>query len=88
MQDIKQAVEDEFLKKELLKFAADLEDQTSRAILQPSNYVPNNLLNKESSSDLDLEALKTRREKVLSDCGIIPPKLNISSSENSSIKDE
>jgi len=26
MQDIKQAVEDEFLKKELLKFAADLED--------------------------------------------------------------
>jgi spore germination protein YaaH len=26
MQDIQQAVEDEFLKKELLKFAADLED--------------------------------------------------------------
>lgn len=88
MQDFKQAVEDEFMKKELLKFAEDLENQSSRAMLQPSNYVPNNVLNKESSSDLDLEALKSRREKVLSDCGILKTKLNISSSENSSMKDE
>ena len=57
-------------------------------MLQPSNYVPNKVLNKESSSDLDLEALKSRREKVLSDCGILKTKLNISSSENSSMKDE
>ena len=56
-------------------------------MLKPSNYVPNNVLNKESSSDLDLEALRSRREKVLSDCGILA-KLNISSSENSSMKDE
>lgn len=31
----KQAVEDEYMKKELLKFAADLENSSSRLMLQP-----------------------------------------------------
>ena len=35
MQGIKQAVEDEYMKKELLKFAADLENSSSRLMLQP-----------------------------------------------------
>lgn len=76
------------MKKELLKFAADLENQSSRAMLEPSNYVPKDIKMQESSSDFDLEALKNRRNKVLSDCGIAPMKLNISSSEQSSVKDE
>jgi len=31
------------MKKELLKFAADLENQSSRAMLEPSNYVPKDI---------------------------------------------
>jgi hypothetical protein len=56
--------------------------------LKPQNFDLPSILNNVSSSDLDLELLKSRRDKVLSDCGVIPQKINISSSENSSVKDD
>jgi len=35
-----------------------------------------------------LEALRSKRQKIMSDCGVIPQKINISSSESNSIKDD
>jgi hypothetical protein len=88
LKDVKQAVEDEFLKKELMKFAEDLENSSSRAALIPQNFDMPNILNKVSSSEIDLEALRSKRQKIMSDCGVIPQKINISSSESNSIKDD
>lgn len=88
LSDIKQAVEDEFLKNELKKFAEDLENSSSRAALIPQDFAPSNILNKVSSSEIDLEALRSQRQKIMSDCGLIPRKINISSSETNSMKDD
>ncbi len=88
LSEVKKAVEDEFLKNELMKFAEDLENCSSRAALIPQNFAPSSILNRESSSDIDLEALRTQRQKVMSDCGVIPKKINISSSETNSMKDD
>ena len=54
----------------------------------PQNFDMPNLLNKVSSSEIDLEALRSKRQKIMSDCGVIPQKINISSSESNSMKDD
>jgi len=41
-----------------MKFAEDLENGSSRAALIPQNFDLPNILNKMSSSEIDLEALR------------------------------
>jgi hypothetical protein len=71
-----------------MKFAEDLENSSSRAALIPQNFDLPNILNKVSSSEIDLEALRSKRQQIMSECGIIPKKINISSSESNSMKDD
>jgi hypothetical protein len=54
-------------------------------MLGSNNFALTANLNKASSSDIDLEDLQNRRNKVMSDCGLAPPKFDMSS--ESSAKD-